>query len=201
MRKEFLQIAKELEDHDEWFRDVLSKKTTLPTEMESWAVTRDVAEKLYELILAYKPKHIVEVGTSLGYSTIWLAEAGREYGGFVDTIENEAIKVPKAQEVFDRLKLDNIHIHQGEAIDILKNWNTPVDFVFLDARKREYVTQLQLLEPHLTKNAIIVADDVTEWRRKLDEFFDYLDSSGLYTYNVLELGHGLLVAQRVEKVV
>ncbi|MBI2436680.1 MAG: class I SAM-dependent methyltransferase [Candidatus Magasanikbacteria bacterium] len=199
MRPEFVQITSELEKHDAWFRDVLSQKTTLPTEMESWSVTRDVAEKLYELALKYTPKHIVEVGTSLGYSTIWLAEASREYGGFVDTLENEASKILKAQETFDRLGYKNVQIHFGDAIEILKNWSSPVDFVFLDARKREYVRQVQLLEPYLTKNASIIADDVTEWRRKLDEFFAYL-GSGNYTYEILELGHGLLVAQKVEKV-
>ncbi len=195
MRKEFLQIAKELEEHDLWFRDVLSKKTTIPTEQESWSVRRDVALKLYKLVQTHRPKHILEVGTSLGFSTIWIAEATREYGGIVDTIEVEESKVKKAKETFLRLGYENVCTHLGDSLQILSRWQRPIDLLFLDARKRDYVHQLRLAEQHFSKGAIIVADDVTEWRRKLDEFFDYLDGNGAYRYEVLGLGHGLLVGR------
>lgn len=197
MRKEFEQIAKELEEKDAWFRDVLSKKTTIDTSLETWSVSRDVAEKLYSLVLAHKPQHIVEVGMSQGYSTIWLAEAAKSYGGKVTTIEIEESKIAAARNYFDQLGFqDTVTIIHGNAGEVLKNWTEPIDFLFLDAVKREYITCLQLAEQHMPIGGIAVADDVIEWRRKLDEFFDYIASKPEFESEILPLGHGLCILKK-----
>ncbi len=197
MREEFKQIAKELEEKDVWFRDVLSKKTTIDTSLETWSVTRDVAEKLYSLVLEHKPQHIVEVGMSQGYSTIWLAEAAQTYGGKVTTIEIEESKIEAARHYFDQLGFhETISIFPGNACDVLKEWKQPVDFLFLDAVKREYVTCLSLLDPFIPVGGIVIADDVIEWRRKLDEFFAYIQEGNRYTGETISLGHGLFIGQK-----
>lgn len=197
MREIFERIAKELEDKDAWFRDVLSQKTTIDTSLETWSVTRDVAEKLYHIVLTEKPQRIVEVGMSQGYSTIWLAEAAKSYGGKVITIEREESKIAAAQEKFLALGLEEtITIMQGDACDILKQWKEPINFLFLDAVKREYVTYLRLADPYLSPGSSIVADDVVEWRRKLDDFFEYIEKNPQYYAEVLPLGHGLCVIKK-----
>lgn len=197
MREEFKQIAKELEDKDAWFRDVLSKKTTIDTALETWSVTREVAEKLYSLVLEHKPKHILEVGMSQGYSTIWLAEAAESYGGKVTTIEIEESKIATARNYFDQLGFEKtIRIIHGNACEVLREWHEPVDFLFLDAVKREYVICLELLDPHIPSGGIVVADDVVEWRRKLDDFFAYIAEGARYHGETLPLGHGVYIAQK-----
>lgn len=194
MRADFERIAKELEEKDAWFRDVLSKKTTIDTSLETWSVTRDVAEKLYDLVLAHKPMHIVEVGMSQGYSTIWLAEAAKSYGGVVTTIEIEESKITTARKYFDQLGFqDTITIVQGNACEVLKQWSEPINFLFLDAVKREYVTCLQVVEHCIPPGGVVVADDVVEWRRKLDEFFSYIEGGGQYVGETISLGHGLFI--------
>ncbi len=198
MRDIFRKAVAQLEYEDELFQDALASKVTLATSLETWAVARTVAEKLYELVLKYKPAQIVEVGTSLGYSTIWMAEAAREYGGKIITLEHEATKIAKTQKLFDELELQNtVAMIETDASDFLKNFDKQIDFLFLDAMKREYVNYIKLSEKNMPIGSLLVADDVVTWRRKLDEFFEYIEKSTKYKIQVLELGHGLLVAEKM----
>lgn len=198
MRDIFLKAIAQLEYEDELFQDALSSKVTLATSLETWAVARSVAEKLYELVLKYKPAQIVEVGTSLGYSTIWMAEAAREYGGKIITLEHEPTKITKTQKLFDELEFqDTVTMIETDASEFLKSFDKQIDFLFLDAMKREYVNYIKLAERNIPIGALLVADDVVTWRRKLDEFFEYIENSGKYKIQVLELGHGLLIAEKI----
>ena len=198
MRDIFLKAVAQLEYEDELFQHALSSKVTLATSLETWAVARPIAEKLYELVLKYKPEVIVEVGTSLGYSTIWMAEAAREYGGKIITIEHEPTKITKTQKLFDELEYqDTIIMIETDAKQFLESHDAPIDFLFLDAMKREYIDYIQLTEKNMPVGALLVADDVITWRRKLDDFFEYIETSGKYTIQILELGHGLLIAEKI----
>jgi len=198
MRDIFLEAVKQLEYEDELFQHALSSKVTLATSLETWAVARPVAEKLYELVRKYKPAQIVEVGTSLGYSTIWMAEAAREYGGKIITLEHEPSKILKTQKLFDELELqDTVTMIETDACEFLKNFDRKIDFLFLDAMKREYVEYIKLSEKNMPVGSLLVADDVVTWRRKLDDFFEYIENSGKYKIQVLELGHGLLIAEKI----
>lgn len=198
MRDIFLKAVKQLEYEDALFQAALSSKVTLATSLETWAVARSVAEKLYELILKHKPATILEVGTSLGYSTIWMAEAAREYGGKIITLEHESSKIVKTQKLFDELELqDTVTMIETDARKFLEFFEEQIDFLFLDALKREYIEYLKLAERNMPVGAILVADDVVTWRRKLDEFFGYIENSGKYKIQVLELGHGLLIAEKM----
>jgi predicted O-methyltransferase YrrM len=197
MRDEFKKVTKEMEQKDAWFRDALSQKTTIDTALETWSVTKGVAKKLYDLVLAHKPMNIIEVGMSQGYSAIWLAEAANSYGGIVHTIEIEESKIKPAQKNFDRLGFQKtIQIIHGNALDILKQWQQPIDFLFLDAVKREYFLCLQAVEFLIPQGGIVVADDVIEWRRKLGEFFAYVEKTGTYSGEIQEIGHGLYIAHK-----
>ncbi len=198
MRAIFLDAVKQLEYEDELFQDALSSKVTLATSLETWAVARPVAERLYELVQKYKPANIMEVGTSLGYSTIWMAEAAREYGGKIITLEHEPTKIAKTQKLFDELDLQNtITMIETDAEKFLESFDKQIDFLFLDAMKREYIDYIKLSEKNMPLGSLLVADDVVTWRRKLDEFFEYIENSGKYKIQVLELGHGLLLAEKM----
>lgn len=198
MRDVFKKAVQQLEYEDELFQHALSSKVTLATSLETWAVARPVAEKLYELVLKYRPANILEVGTSLGYSTIWIAEAAREYGGKVITLEHEPSKIAKTQKLFDELGFQNtITMIETAAKTFLESSDAPIDFLFLDAMKREYINYIQLAERNMPVGALLVADDVVTWRRKLDDFFQYIETSEKYKIQVLELGHGLLIAEKL----
>lgn len=196
MRPIFQKHIQELEAKDAWFRDVLSRKTTIDTKDETWAVAPEVGTFLYDFVLKHKPKRIVEVGMSHGYSTIWMAEAAQTYGGVIDTYETESGKIAHANIRYTELGYDDtISVHHMEALNGLCHRIDLVDLLFLDARKREYVHCLKALERVMPNGAHVIADDVVTWRRKLDDFFDYLDENK-YQYTVHELGHGVLVGRK-----
>lgn len=198
MREKFLQAVAQLEYEDRVFQAALSSKVMMATSLETWAVAPEVAKKLYELILQYKPQTIVEIGTSLGYSTIWMAEAAREYGGKIITVEHEETKIPKTQQLFDWLELkDTVTLVHSDAKEFLQNYTSPIDFLFLDAMKRDYIEYIKRSEKNLHTDSVVVADDVVTWKRKVEDFLEHMNDTTTYNTEILELGHGLLIAQKI----
>lgn len=198
MRKEFLQAVEELEYQDRLFQAALSSRVMMATSLETWAVSREVAEKLFELVNTYKPRKILEIGTSLGYSTLWLAEAARAYGGVVTTIEHEESKVQKARRMFEEVGLaDTITQIQGNASAVLSQWESPIGFLFIDAKKREYRAYIEAALPWLAHEALVVADDVIEWKRKLADFLLIMEDQKRFETSILPIGHGLLISKKV----
>lgn len=198
MREKFLQAVAQLEYEDRVFQAALSSKVMMATSLETWAVAPEVAKKLYELVVQYKPQTIVEIGTSLGYSTMWMAEAAREYGGKIITVEHEETKIKKTQELFDWLELqDTVTLVHSDAKEFLQSYNAPINFLFLDAMKRDYITYIQLAEKNLSPASVVVADDVVTWKRKVEDFLEHMNDTQKYESHILELGHGLLLAKKL----
>ncbi len=106
-------------------------------------------------------KVILEIGTSYGYSTLWLAEAARETGGRVISLELQAEKQQYAQERMQRAGLAQfVDFRLGDATQSLKSLETPVDFVLLDLWKDLYVPCFDLFHLKLNPGAIVVADNM-----------------------------------------
>ena len=105
---------------------------------------------------------ILEIGTSYGYSTVWLAEAARQTGGRVITLELHAEKQQYAREQLDRAHLSEfVEFRLGDAIKSLAEIETNVDFVLLDLWKDLYVPCFELFHPRLNPGALVVADNMT----------------------------------------
>ncbi len=105
--------------------------------------------------------HILEIGTSFGYSGIWLAEAARAAGGRVTTLELDGSKSAHAKEMSAKAGLaDFIDFQVGDAVDLIKKLSVKVDFVLLDLWKDMYVPCLDAFFPKLNPGAIIVADNI-----------------------------------------
>ena len=105
---------------------------------------------------------ILEIGTSYGYSTVWLAEAARQTGGRVITLELHAEKQQYAREQLDRAHLSEfVEFRLGDAIKSLAEIETNVDFVLLDLWKDLYVSCFDLFHPRLNPGALVVADNMT----------------------------------------
>ena len=118
-----------------------------------YAIPREEGFFLNLLVRLQRPGRIVELGTSSGYSTIWLALAASAYGGRVDTVEYDAAKVELAKSNFHRAGLaDTITIHQADAAGFLDRLEGPVDFVFMDTEKADYLRHFQLLFPKKQKS-------------------------------------------------
>ena len=115
------------------------------------------------LIKEAKAKNILEIGTSYGYSTVWLAEAAAETGGRVVTMELRPGKIDYAKQQLAKAGLaKHVDFHVGDALAILKTLSGPFDFVLLDLFKELYVSCLDMFYPKLNPGALIAADNMLE---------------------------------------
>lgn len=145
----------------------------------------------YNLALISKPKNILEIGTSNGYSTIWLSEAAKQNKGRVTTIEISDFKVKIAKENFKRSKLNNIKIIHGDALKEIPKLDQKYDFMFIDAIKRYYIDYLRLAEKNLKKGSIIVADNAVMFKDKMKNYLNYVEKGKNYSSILVPIGTGV----------
>jgi predicted O-methyltransferase YrrM len=125
------------------------------------AVGPEVGRLLHALILGRGAKRILELGTSYGYSTAFLADAARQTGGRVYTMDLAANKQQYAQAQLEKAGLlPQVEWMLGDATQMLKTLDGPFDFVLVDLWKNLYVPCLELFYGKLAPNAVIVADNM-----------------------------------------
>jgi predicted O-methyltransferase YrrM len=113
------------------------------------------------LIKESKCRKLLEVGTSYGYSTLWLAEAARATEGGLITLELQATKAEHARAQIARAGLaQQVEFRIGDALATLKDLTGPFDFVLIDLWKHLYVPVFDLVYPKLEPGAIVVADNM-----------------------------------------
>jgi predicted O-methyltransferase YrrM len=125
------------------------------------AVGPEVGSLLHALILGRGAKRILELGTSYGYSTAFLADAARHTGGRVYTMDLAANKQQYARTQLEEAGLAaQVEWMLGDATQMLKSLAGPFDFVLVDLWKNLYVPCLELFYGKLALNAVIVADNM-----------------------------------------
>lgn len=121
----------------------------------------DTGQLLHILARSVQAKHLVEVGASYGYSTIWLADAARETGGKVHSFELSQKKVDFAREKLRSLGLqDYVEFYVGDALKTLPKLDVPLDLVLIDCWKSLYIPAFKLIAPKLAQGGLIVADNM-----------------------------------------
>jgi predicted O-methyltransferase YrrM len=125
------------------------------------SVGREAGILIYLLATGAQSKRILELGSSYGYSTVWLAAAARQTGGKVLSCELRDFKIEHARGALTRAGLSSrAEFHMGDALETLKTLPGPFDFVLLDLWKDMYVPAFDLLHPKLAPNAIVIADNM-----------------------------------------
>lgn len=108
-------------------------------------------------------KRLLELGTSYGYSTIWLAEAARASGGRVVSCDVAPAKQAYAREQLQRAGLaEHVELRTGDALEIIPTLEPGIDFVLVDLWKDLYVPCLERFLPKLAPGAIVVADNMLQ---------------------------------------
>jgi predicted O-methyltransferase YrrM len=209
--KNFLKVCKELEKLKKTFcikglpDYYKEKKIWSPGDhVKLWSVSRTRAEVLRMFALAKKPKVILELGTSAGYSTIWLASATKEFNGKVYTVDFDPVKIKLSKKYFAKAKLQKYIIQlEGVISDVLKKWKKKIDFLFLDADKHNYYKYLRQLEPFLNRGAVIIADNAGRKKGKkghnahlMQDYLKYVENSPKYHSFFLDIDMGLMVSIR-----
>jgi caffeoyl-CoA O-methyltransferase len=161
-------------------------------------ITPDVGRFLHTLVLATKPRVILEIGTSGGYSTIWLATAARAISGHVTTLEIDPAKVGLAEENLRGAGLaDAATVRLGDAFAYLRDLDTRVDFAFLDAEKEDYFGLYELIVPLMNPGAVLVADNLISHELDLAEFRERALADERLSAVIVPIGRGELLAVRV----
>lgn len=134
------------------------------------------AKRLAELVRERKPKRVVECGSAIGYSGLWIASQLETIGaGKLITIEFNPDRAKEAKRNFAEAGLaDYVDVRVGDAREVVKRIDGPVDFVFIDCGYSNYLPCLTGLEDELSDGAIVVADNVGIGASGMKDFLDYV---------------------------
>jgi predicted O-methyltransferase YrrM len=155
------------------------------------------ARLLSILVCSSRRMRLLEIGTSNGYSTIWLAWATQAIGGHIISIDREAQKQVLAGVNLRRAGLrDVVEFVCGDATEVVANLPGPFDFVFFDADRRSAPAQLALLVPKLTPDAFILADNVLSHPGEIAAYLEAVQALPQFEHLVVPIGKGLSLAYR-----
>ena len=157
----------------EYLESILPARDALLDRMEAFAAEHDhpiadpeVAQLMRLLLAIRKPRHILEVGTNIGYSVVVM---GRECGAgaTIETIEIDRGTLARAREFVAEAKLaPRVVFHEGAALDVIPGLAGTFDFVFTQSMKTEYEAYLDALLPKLERGATIVCDNLL-WKGRV----------------------------------
>jgi predicted O-methyltransferase YrrM len=198
---------------DDYLYSMLPKRDEVLAEMEDYASQHNipivgpaVARVLQQLALIIDAKSVFELGSAIGYSTIWWAQAVGEKGRVIYT-DGDSKNAERARRYFDRAGVTNrISLHTGDALEFLSEQKEQYDIIFNDVDKEDYPRVLRLVSPRLRKGGLFITDNVLwsgrvaeknpkEPRTKaILEFNRQLYDSGDFFTTILPIRDGLAVA-------
>lgn len=163
-------------------------------------VGEEVGRFLNLLIKGSHTKSILEVGTSYGYSTFWLAKAAKQTGGHVHTLEIDQVKSNYAKEQLKRAGLDTyVTFVVTDAVNWIGQSKQSFDFILLDIWKELYVPCLQALKSKLNPKGFLIADNMIHPPNHKEEANAYrklIKDIGHFDSVLLPLGSGLEVSKK-----
>ncbi len=176
------------------------------TQKEFWNIDRDTANFLNMLVKIHNSKNALEIGTSNGYSAIWLADALRHTGGKLTTIEFWDKRQSIAKENFKLCNVDDvIETKLGSALllldemscEVKQGLREPFDFIFIDANKLEYIEYFHKIDPILKTGGLIAADNTISHAKKVEPYLKALIEHPAYQNQMLNFEAGLFVSLKV----
>ncbi len=158
----------------------------------------DTAHLVSILIRSSQRTRLLEIGTSNGYSTIWLAWAAQVTGGHVISIERSPDKQALAEQNLRRAGLrDQVDLRLGDATEIVATLTGPFDFVFFDADRISAPAQLKLLLPKLSPGALLLADNALSHPDQIAPYLEAVQALPDFEHLIVPVGKGLSLAYNV----
>src|SRR3984885_13858957 len=198
---------------DDYLYSMLPPRDAVLAEMEEYAgkhnvpiVGPAVARVLQQLALTIEAKTVFELGSAIGYSTVWWAQAVGEKGKVVYT-DGDPKNAERARDYFARAGVSSrITLHTGDALEFLSEQKQQFDIIFNDVDKEDYPRVLRLVSPRLRKGGLFITDNVLWSGRVADknpkdprtkailEFNRLLYNSEDFYTTILPIRDGLAVA-------
>lgn len=170
-----------------------------PDRLKRWRnVEPETARVLAVLVRALAPRRLLELGTSNGYSTIWLADAARSVGGSLVSVEIDPTRVERARENLTQVGLgDIVELRVGNAETTLStSADGEWDFIFLDAERPAYPGYWPDLVRVLAPRGLLAVDNVISHASELVEFRDLVAGDERVIEVVCPTGAGALLITR-----
>ena len=157
-----------------------------------------VTGKFLALLCASAPRGgVLEVGTSGGYSSLWLSLACQVRGNHLTTFEVLEEKVARANETFEVAEVkDQIQLIHGDAREVIEGYRD-VAFCFLDAERDIYLDLYEKLIPNLTLGGILAVDNVVSHADELVDFVAQAEDDPRMDTLVVPIGKGILVCRKL----
>ncbi len=161
-------------------------------------ITPDTGEFLSVLVRFGNARRVLEIGTSNGYSTLWIAEAAAAIDGHVTTLEYAADKVVMARDTFARSGLaDRITLVHGDAGQWLAQAaDASIDLLFLDSDREQYAGWWPQLRRVLRRGGLLVVDNATSHAAQMEPLRALLDADPDFGTSLVPVGNGELLAVR-----
>lgn len=180
--------------------DVLVRIEKENEENRVWIVGHDTGKLLHRLVRVLEPEVALEIGTSVGYSAIWMGSALKTNGkGKLWTVESHEERFGRAQDNIAEAGMEEwIEQVKGHAPEvILEGASVPdeIDFAFFDATKNEYGAYFETVLPRMRKDGMIALDNVLSHREEMAEFLENLAARKDLEIVQIPVGNGLLIAR------
>ncbi|WP_339063850.1 O-methyltransferase [Tepidibacillus marianensis] len=206
------------EEVDQYLTDLLPIHDPFLEELQRQGIEEEIpiiqvpSLKLIQVLInILRPTSIIEVGTAIGFSTIWLAKAAPY--ATIHTIERKEEMIQRAKENFKKAGLDNqIVLHEGDAVDILPTLSKS-ELIFIDAAKGKYKEFLELAFPLLPVGGIFVFDNILfrgyvadseivrtkPMLKKIHRFNQELSIEPKFQTSFIPIGDGLAISYKLEE--
>ncbi len=205
---------------ESYIQQCLPKSSSLLEQMEAVAteeqvpiIQKSAAQALKVLLMAKQPKRILEIGTAIGYSAIWLAQAAPH--ARITTMEIDPKRVSQALVYLDQAGVrEQVEVIEGDACEGLPD-HYKFDVIFIDAAKGQYRTYFDLYFPLLETDGLLICDNVLfrgmvagavpveqKYERMIEQLRDFnrfLIEHPQLEVSILPVGDGLAVAVKKER--
>lgn len=175
------------------------------TQKEFWNLDRECANFLNTLIKMKNAKNVLEIGTSNGYSGIWILKALEKTSGKLTTIEFWEKRQRVARYNFS-VSCPNVKVEPkiGSAVVVLEdlveevqqNKREKFDFIFIDANKKEYIKYFELVDKMIAPNGVILADNILSHYEKVEDYVNNLFNNTNYQSQILPFGAGMMLSYK-----
>ena len=161
-------------------------------------ITRDTGEFLAVLVLATAARRVLEIGTSNGYSTLWLARAAAGLGGTVTTVERSGFKVELAARNFARSGLASriVQVHDDAGAVLSRQEIAGFDMIFLDSERPEYPGWWPDIRRVLRPGGLLVVDNATSHAQQMAPFVALVKADAGFVTSLVPVGNGEFLAVR-----
>ncbi|MCP4594646.1 MAG: DUF1442 domain-containing protein [bacterium] len=165
---------------------------------DALAIPREAGAFMHTLVLASRATRGVEIGTSYGYSGLWIAAAMQTTGGRLITIDRERRKSEAAAANFADAGLgERVVLETGVALEVLGRLEGPFDFVFVDADKENCIAYVQAVEPKLSDGAVVLTDNTLTHAEELAGFLAWIRNHARFASAHLTIGNGMELSVRI----